>query len=202
MPVCRDSARLLSAFLFLPIYIPHLLIYILSKRIRYYLDQDIMRTGTDYINISKVCGLLYLIHTNRYFRSVFYYRIGPFASFFISWWRPGDKYFIISQTTRIGEGIKISHPYSTIINAKYIGKNFSCRHLTTLGNKCDNENDNRPIIGDNVTLGANVTIIGGVKVGDNVTIGAGAVVVKDIPDNAIAVGNPARVIRYKEDNNI
>ena len=42
-----------------------------------------------------------------------------------------------------------------------------------------------------------MTIIGNVRVGNNVTIGAGAVVVKDIPDNAIAVGNPARVVKYK-----
>lgn len=52
-----------------------------------------------------------------------------------------------------------------------------------------------PIIGDNVTLGVNVTIIGGVTIGNNVVIGAGSVVVKDIPDNCVAVGNPCRVIK-------
>ena len=51
------------------------------------------------------------------------------------------------------------------------------------------------MIGDNVTLGVNVTIIGGITIGNNVIIGAGSVVVKDIPDNSVAVGNPARVIR-------
>ena len=54
----------------------------------------------------------------------------------------------------------------------------------------------RPIIGDNVSLGCNVTIIGNIKIGNNVTIGAGSVVVKDIPDNAVVVGNPSRIIRY------
>lgn len=43
--------------------------------------------------------------------------------------------------------------------------------------------------GNNVALGANVTIIGPVHVGNNVIIGAGSVVVKDILDNCIAVGN-------------
>ena len=38
-----------------------------------------------------------------------------------------------------------------------------------------------------------------VIIGNNVTIGAGAVVTKDIPDNAVAAGNPARVIRIKEE---
>lgn len=48
----------------------------------------------------------------------------------------------------------------------------------------------------NVWIGVNVTILPGVTIGENAIIGAGAVVTKDIPDNAIAVGNPARVIKY------
>lgn len=50
-------------------------------------------------------------------------------------------------------------------------------------------------IGDNVWIGGNVVITPGVKVGNGVVIGAGSVVTKDIPDNCIAAGNPARVIR-------
>ena len=50
-------------------------------------------------------------------------------------------------------------------------------------------------IGDNVWIGGNVVITPGVKVGNGVVIGAGSVVTKNIPDNCIAAGNPARVIR-------
>jgi maltose O-acetyltransferase len=50
-------------------------------------------------------------------------------------------------------------------------------------------------IGNNVWIGANVVINPGVTIGDNVVIGSGSVVVKDIPDNVIAVGNPCRVLR-------
>ena len=85
----------------------------------------------------------------------------------------------------------MAHPYSTIINADSIGKNFRCIHLTPIGVK----SEGRPTIGDNVSLGANVTIIGNIHIGNNVAIGAGSVVVKDIPDNCIVVGNPAKVIR-------
>ncbi|APS41633.1 Acetyltransferase [Weissella jogaejeotgali] len=54
----------------------------------------------------------------------------------------------------------------------------------------------KPItIGDNVWIGANVFIGPGVTIGDNAIIGGGAVVVKDIPANAVAVGNPAKVMR-------
>ena len=49
-----------------------------------------------------------------------------------------------------------------------------------------------------MTLGANVTIIGDITIGNNVTIGAGSVVVKDVPDNSVVVGNPARVIKYTQ----
>jgi len=50
-------------------------------------------------------------------------------------------------------------------------------------------------IGNNVFLGAGVKILPGVVIGDNVIIGAGAIVVKDIPSNCVAVGQPARPIR-------
>ncbi len=54
----------------------------------------------------------------------------------------------------------------------------------------------RPIkIGNNVWLGANVSVLPGVTIGDNTIIGAGSVVNRDIPSNVIAVGNPCRVIR-------
>ena len=51
-------------------------------------------------------------------------------------------------------------------------------------------------IGDNVWIGGSVCVMPGVTIGDNAVIGAGAVVTKDIPANAIAAGNPAKVIRY------
>jgi maltose O-acetyltransferase len=50
-------------------------------------------------------------------------------------------------------------------------------------------------IGNNVWLGGGVIVCPGVTIGDNTVVGAGAVVVKDLPANVIAVGNPARVIR-------
>ena len=53
-------------------------------------------------------------------------------------------------------------------------------------------------IGGNVWLAGKVTVLKGVTIGDNAVVGANAVVTKDIPANAVAVGIPARVIRYRE----
>lgn len=58
---------------------------------------------------------------------------------------------------------------------------------------------NQIIIGNDVWIGADVTILGGVKIGNGAVIGAGAVVSRDIPPYAIAVGNPAKVVKYRFD---
>ncbi len=55
------------------------------------------------------------------------------------------------------------------------------------------------VIGNDVFIGANVTVLDGVKIADGAVIGAGAVVVDDIPPYAIAVGVPAKVVRYRFD---
>ena len=54
-------------------------------------------------------------------------------------------------------------------------------------------------IGDNVWIGAGVHVMPGVTIGNNVVIGGGSIVVKDIPDNSVAVGNPCKVIRKISD---
>jgi maltose O-acetyltransferase len=54
----------------------------------------------------------------------------------------------------------------------------------------------KPIkVGNDVWIGGNVSVIGGVTIGDNVVIGAGSVVIKDIPSNCVAAGNPCRPLR-------
>lgn len=104
----------------------------------------------------------------------------------------------IPYKTVIGKGLTLFHGHALVINdSVIIGKNCTLRHCTTIGNRIlsDGSSSNGPIIGDNVEIGSNVCIIGKLVVGNNVKIGAGSVVVKDIPANSVAVGNPAKIIK-------
>ena len=100
----------------------------------------------------------------------------------------------IFRSTKIAGGMLCYHPFATVINAKTIGKNFQFRNGLTIGNKANN-NRLLPIIGNDVTVGANVVIIGNISIGDHVVIGAGSVVVKDVPSNCVIAGNPAQIIK-------
>lgn len=54
----------------------------------------------------------------------------------------------------------------------------------------------KTLIGEGASLGANSTILPGILIGKNAMVGAGAVVTKNVPDNAVVVGNPAKIIRF------
>jgi serine O-acetyltransferase len=190
---CRDLLSFLIALLFSFMYIPHICCYWLSSS-RQAIRHDVLcLSGKLHVRLQGLSALVFCLHNDEYFRTLFYHRLGPITALLIGWWRPGSRGLTISKTTELGAGVNFSHPYATILNAKSIGTNFSFRHLTTVGNK--GFNGKRPVIGDNVTLGAQVLIIGDIRVGNNVVVGAGSVVVRDVPDNCVVAGNPAREIR-------
>jgi len=135
----------------------------------------------------------HLMHYYPEFAFIFFWRINkPFYK-----WK---KLFVknitckIFGSSKIEGGLTCYHPFATVINAKSIGINFQFRNCLTIGNK-NNDNSLIPTIGNNVTVGSNVVIIGDIYIGDNVIIGAGSVVVKDVPSNSIIAGNPAKLIR-------
>ncbi|MCM1178609.1 MAG: sugar O-acetyltransferase [Bacteroides sp.] len=88
----------------------------------------------------------------------------------------------------------------TIGDDCFIGPNVSiytaCHSTDPMERNTRNEWAKPVTIGDNVWIGGSVTILPGVTIGSNVTVGAGSVVVHDIPDNAVAAGNPARVVKF------
>ena len=87
----------------------------------------------------------------------------------------------------------------TIGDDCFIGPNVSiytaCHSIDPIERNTRNEWAEPVTIGNNVWIGGSVTILPGVSIGDNVTIGAGSVVVKDIPADVVAAGNPCRIIK-------
>lgn len=133
------------------------------------------------------------IFEDRYYRSILYHRLGRISKV-ISWYLPSESTFVVAKNCKMEGGILAAHSFATVINAKSIGSGFSCRNNITIGNKIEGRNDLTPTIGKNVTIGANSVIIGDISIGNNVVVGAGSVVVKNVPDNAVVAGNPAKIL--------
>ena len=103
---------------------------------------------------------------------------------------------VIGRGAQMGPGLVILHSHGIVINGLVkVGRNLILGHGVTIGT----EKGRTPVLGDNVYVGAGAVIVGGVRVGDRARIGANAVVVKDIPDDATAVGVPARIVKKRAD---
>lgn len=103
----------------------------------------------------------------------------------------------ISPYATIGSGMFIPHSQGIVIGYEVVaGKNLEVFQNVTIGsNRKEKNNRMMPIIGNNVSIGSGAVVVGAIKIGDNVKIGANSYVDKDIPDNVIVAGTPARIIK-------
>lgn len=109
----------------------------------------------------------------------------------------------IGDNSQIGENAYISgtlHIGNDVLIARDL-KTFSINHRIsdlTIPIRCQGDTPDKPIyIGDDVWIGAGVTLLRGVHIGNGAVIGAGCVVRKDVLGYAIVIGNPAQIVRYR-----
>ena len=99
-----------------------------------------------------------------------------------------------SPCCKIGDNLKLPHRLNNVIIARNcsIGKNVTLFHNVAIA-----EEDKSKItkIGDNVTIGAGAVILNNSNIGNNSIVGANSVVTKNVADNTIVAGNPAKVIK-------
>ena len=145
----------------------------------------------------------YIFHYIRHLRYVEYYKDKNLILYlwhFFRYKRLGFKLKMTIYPGTIGPGFRIYHAgdFVHIGQNVRIGKNCTMLPGVVFGNRTE-EPEGRPVIvGDNCYFGLGAKILGAVHIGNNVTVGANAVVTKDVPDNAIVAGVPAKIIKMKK----
>ena len=122
-----------------------------------------------------------------------YRRLGKASKLLRPWCGSYMLFVRDKDVMELGGGVYLDHPHGTRVGAVSIGKNFHLKHNVTIGNS----KGQVPTIGNNVECGCGCCILGGIHIGDNVVVGANAVVIKDVPADAVVVGNPARIVRLR-----
>lgn len=184
-----------------------------KEDLRYYLDCDFLRNfkvksipcirylgkvlyGTD------SCMAFHYLSTLRHYEYYLNrkYRYSIFRKIICSWYkykmnRLRIKYGIRIAPNTVGYGFKMAHVVGggIIINCKSMGNNCSANIGVVVGNNGGQEE--RPTIGDNVSLCTGCKVIGNVTIGNNVIVAPNSVVIKDVPDNCIVSGVPAQIIK-------
>jgi serine O-acetyltransferase len=166
--------------------------------------QDAKAYGREHLSISfcvvALLGLstfsavlLYRIESALFDRGFAYPALGRLASRWNYLWNSCE----INPQAKIGPGLHLPHPTGVVVGAIRAGINLTILQNASIAAKDLSLLDdfrNYPCLGNNVTVGANATVLGGIIIGDGVLIGANAVVLNDVPAGCRAVGNPARVL--------
>ena len=110
-------------------------------------------------------------------------------------------FYSYNQSSNCRLGIPAQH---FLKNNVFIGPNcsFYCaQHPLSINQRNKGLEYAKPItVGDNVWFGGNVTVLSGITIGNGAVIGAGSVITKDVPDNVVVAGNPAKIIKVIDQN--
>lgn len=138
------------------------------------------------------------------FKAVFWHRVAHFLwvhkwfflARFVSQRTKHKTGIEIHPGAKIGKGLLIDHGGSVVIGeTAEIGDDCTIYQGVTLGGTGLNKGKRHPTLGDRVLVGAGAKILGPFKVGSDAKIAANAVVLDEVPDNATAVGVPARIVK-------
>jgi serine O-acetyltransferase len=106
--------------------------------------------------------------------------------------------FQIPHTTQILAGFFLGHYGGIVINQNSkIGYNCNIAQGVTIGQVNRGERQGYPTLGDRVWIGANSVIVGNITIGNDVLIAPLTLVNFDVPDKAVVIGNPAKIVSYE-----
>jgi serine O-acetyltransferase len=107
----------------------------------------------------------------------------------------------LAPGARIGPGLAIAHPvFCGWGNELEIGRNCIMTGGVRFGTAASPERKGHPVVGDDVYFLDAAKVLGAVKIGDRAVVASNALVLQDVPADAVVVGQPARVIRYRTDD--
>lgn len=173
---------------------PHVMVYLRSNA-KETIDYEIVRWHVSHHLPPRtgIRGLMNLLASFPEFRSLFYFRTKANWLSILAKGQTNLEFY--TSPENIGKGLIIWHGFSTVVNVSCMGEDCQIWQNVTLGKKTSDMVDDRPVIGDRVSIAAGAIAVGEIRVADDVKIGAGAVVVKDVTTpGAIVVSQPVRYI--------
>lgn len=201
-----DMKKRLFAVINYPRTLPVYLCAICSRQ-KHLIKADVSRWNEiDQIKFNLFESINWYMTYKKEFRNLIQHRLkNPSRSFLAMvhfaiariLYKPMESLYI--YTENIGGGLYIQHGFATIITAERIGENCRIYQQVTIGYK----NGTRPpVLEDNVSVTCGAKVLGDITMHSGSLAAAGAVVVKDVPENAIVAGVPAKVIGYKDEKNL
>lgn len=174
--------------------------------LKYLISADLFR----YSQKKSILSFILTFIKSYTFKTTFYYRINRFLflnhRIFLSHL---FYYFILRRwnrktgvqihyKTNIGAGLFIVHYGGIVINHNaVIGKNLTICHNVTIGQINRGTKKGNPVIDDNVYIAPGAAVMGSVKIKSNAVVGTNSVVTTDVPESAVVVGQPAKMISLK-----
>ena len=149
--------------------------------------EGLLSVGMRYVllkSVAKSCGEAVAVYSNVYLKNPQNLELGTNVTIQPMTYIEASGGVKIGSDTSIAHGVSIMSETHNIDDREELFKNQGMTYKPV-------------VIGEDTWIGAKVTIMAGVTIGNKAVVGANSVVTKDVPDYAIVVGAPARIIKYR-----